>query len=42
MPSATPCALRFFSLQIMFVPVDLEAERFLDHKPVVLPEGDTR
>ncbi|KAM6129137.1 barttin [Phoenicopterus ruber ruber] len=28
--------------KITFVPVDLEAERFLDHKPIVLPDGDTR
>ncbi|XP_063200127.1 barttin [Chroicocephalus ridibundus] len=28
--------------KITFVPVDLEAERFLDHKPIVLPERDTR
>ncbi|NXH75996.1 BSND protein, partial [Hydrobates tethys] len=27
--------------KITFVPVDLEAERFLDHKPIVLPERDT-
>ncbi|NXT58513.1 BSND protein, partial [Pluvianellus socialis] len=27
--------------KITFIPVDLEAERFLDHKPVVLPERDT-
>lgn len=47
MPSAAPPppplkALRFFSSQITFIPVDLEAERFLDHKPIVLPESDTR
>ncbi|XP_009883113.1 PREDICTED: barttin [Charadrius vociferus] len=29
-------------LRITFIPVDLEAERFLDHKPIVLPERDTR
>ncbi|NXE18945.1 BSND protein, partial [Ardeotis kori] len=28
--------------KITFVPVDLEAKRFLDHKPIVLLEGDTR
>ncbi|NXX16614.1 BSND protein, partial [Podargus strigoides] len=28
--------------KITFIPVDLEAERFLDHKPIVLPERDTR
>ncbi|XP_059677578.1 barttin [Gavia stellata] len=28
--------------KITFVPVDIEAERFLDHKPIVLPERDTR
>ncbi|NXT20539.1 BSND protein, partial [Syrrhaptes paradoxus] len=28
--------------KITFVPVDLEAERFLEHKPTVLPDGDTR
>ncbi|KAM6065897.1 barttin [Chlamydotis macqueenii] len=28
--------------KITFVPVDLEAERFLDHKPIVLLEGDMR
>ncbi|KAK4820445.1 hypothetical protein QYF61_026630 [Mycteria americana] len=27
--------------KITFVPVDLEAERFLEHKPIVLPERDT-
>ncbi|OPJ77036.1 barttin [Patagioenas fasciata monilis] len=27
--------------KITFVPVDLEAERFLDHKPFMLPEKDT-
>ncbi|NWI26519.1 BSND protein, partial [Sula dactylatra] len=27
--------------KVMFVPVDLEAERFLDHKRVVLPERDS-
>ncbi|NXJ49544.1 BSND protein, partial [Spizaetus tyrannus] len=28
--------------KITFIPVDLEAKRFLDHKPIVLPERDTR
>ncbi|NXW82910.1 BSND protein, partial [Alopecoenas beccarii] len=28
--------------KITFVPVDPEAERFLDHKPFMLPEKDTR
>ncbi|KAM6398011.1 LOW QUALITY PROTEIN: barttin [Pluvialis apricaria] len=28
--------------KITFIPVDLEAERFLDHKPIVLPQRDTR
>lgn len=42
MPNAAPWALCFFSPQITFIPVDLEAERFLDHKPIVLPERDTR
>ncbi|NXJ93073.1 BSND protein, partial [Corythaixoides concolor] len=28
--------------KIMFVPVDVEAERYLDHKPIVLPEKDSR
>ncbi|XP_052657413.1 barttin [Harpia harpyja] len=28
--------------KITFIPVDPEAERFLDHKPIVLPERDTR
>ncbi|NWX09080.1 BSND protein, partial [Caloenas nicobarica] len=28
--------------KITFVPVDLEAERFLDHKPLMLTEKDTR
>ncbi|NWQ85612.1 BSND protein, partial [Burhinus bistriatus] len=28
--------------KITFIPVDLEAERFLDHKPIVLPDRDTR
>ncbi|XP_009953528.1 PREDICTED: barttin [Leptosomus discolor] len=28
--------------KITFIPVDLEAERFLDHKPIVLLERDTR
>ncbi|NXR05144.1 BSND protein, partial [Sagittarius serpentarius] len=28
--------------KIMFIPVDLEAKRFLDHKPIALPEGRTR
>ncbi|XP_009078680.1 PREDICTED: LOW QUALITY PROTEIN: barttin [Acanthisitta chloris] len=28
--------------KITFVPADLEAERFLDHKPMVLPQKDTR
>ncbi|NXV01476.1 BSND protein, partial [Cettia cetti] len=27
--------------KITFIPADLEAERFLDHKPVVLPQKDT-
>ncbi|NXC00576.1 BSND protein, partial [Orthonyx spaldingii] len=27
--------------KITFIPVDLEAERFLDHKPMVLPQKDT-
>ncbi|NXN41559.1 BSND protein, partial [Rhinoptilus africanus] len=27
--------------KITFIPVDLQAERFLDHKPIVLPERDT-
>ncbi|XP_026710045.1 barttin [Athene cunicularia] len=35
-------ALCFFPPQITFIPVDLEAERFLDHKPMVLPERDAR
>ncbi|NWH49076.1 BSND protein, partial [Fregata magnificens] len=28
--------------KVTFVPVDLEAERFLDHKPIVLPRRETR
>ncbi|NXT00896.1 BSND protein, partial [Jacana jacana] len=28
--------------KITFIPVDLKAERFLDHKPIVLPERDSR
>ncbi|NWV17349.1 BSND protein, partial [Origma solitaria] len=28
--------------KITFVPADLEAERFLDHKPMVLPQKDAR
>ncbi|NWU28574.1 BSND protein, partial [Dyaphorophyia castanea] len=28
--------------KITFIPADLEAERFLDHKPMVLPQKDTR
>ncbi|XP_010174248.1 barttin [Antrostomus carolinensis] len=28
--------------KVTFIPVDLEAKRFLDHKPIVLPEWDTR
>ncbi|NXQ82693.1 BSND protein, partial [Nyctibius grandis] len=28
--------------KITFIPVDLEAKWFLDHKPIVLPEGNTR
>ncbi|XP_075616709.1 barttin [Balearica regulorum gibbericeps] len=28
--------------KITFIPVDLETERFLDHKPIVLSERDTR
>ncbi|NXW49395.1 BSND protein, partial [Nyctiprogne leucopyga] len=28
--------------KITFIPVDLEAKQFLDHKPIVLPEWDTR
>ncbi|NXA93477.1 BSND protein, partial [Melanocharis versteri] len=28
--------------KITFIPADLEAERFLDHKPTVLPQKDTR
>ncbi|KAM6262380.1 barttin [Porphyrio hochstetteri] len=28
--------------KITFIPVDLEAERFLDHKPIVLLQRDTR
>ncbi|XP_050756462.1 barttin [Gymnogyps californianus] len=28
--------------KVTFIPADLEAERFLDHKPIVLPERDTR
>ncbi|NXK03510.1 BSND protein, partial [Herpetotheres cachinnans] len=28
--------------KITFIPVNLEAERFLDHKSIVLPERDTR
>lgn len=42
MPRAVPRALHFFSRQVTFIPADLEAERFLDHKPIVLPERDTR
>ncbi|XP_010074699.1 PREDICTED: barttin, partial [Pterocles gutturalis] len=28
--------------KITFVPVDLEAERFLEHKPTMLQDGDSR
>ncbi|XP_009984416.1 PREDICTED: barttin [Tauraco erythrolophus] len=28
--------------KITFVPADIEAERYLDHKPIMLPEKDTR
>lgn len=28
--------------KITFIPVDLEAEQFLEHKPIVLPDKDTR
>lgn len=41
MPSASPWALHFFSPQITFVPVDLEAEQFLNQKPLMLPEKNT-
>lgn len=41
-PSESSWALHFFSPQITFVPVDLEAERFLDHKPFMLPEKNTQ
>ncbi|NWR06438.1 BSND protein, partial [Paradoxornis webbianus] len=34
-------ALPLFSPQITFIPADLEAQRFLDHKPTVLPQKDT-
>ncbi|XP_008500875.1 barttin [Calypte anna] len=27
--------------KITFIPVDMEAKQFLDHKPIVLPEGNT-
>lgn len=42
MPSAAPQALCFFLPQITFIPVDLEAERFLNHTPIMLLERDTR
>ena len=42
MPSAAPRLCGSFPPQITFVPVDPEAEQFLDHKPIALPERDTR
>ncbi|XP_056353582.1 barttin isoform X1 [Oenanthe melanoleuca] len=36
----SPWALPLFFSQITFIPADLETQRFLDHKPMVLPQKD--